>query len=86
MLTRLSSVCALLCSSLLRFLLQGLGNNEGVEPRNALFKSEAPPLSLESARAAITHWGGRKEDITHVSDTHSDSGVAVLAAAALLLL
>ena len=34
--------------------------------RNAVFKSEAPLLSLESARAAIAHWGGDKADITHV--------------------
>lgn len=31
-----------------------------------MFKAEAPVLSLESARAAIAHWGGSKEDITHV--------------------
>ena len=40
--------------------------SECVEVRNAVFKSEAPVLSLESARAAIDHWGGDKADITHV--------------------
>src|SRR4051812_26379999 len=45
---------------------KGLGNNESVEVRNAVFKTEAPLLSLESAKAAIADWGGDRLDITHV--------------------
>jgi len=45
---------------------KGLGNNENVEVRNAIFKSEAPALSLQSARAAIAQWGGNQMDLTHV--------------------
>jgi hypothetical protein len=45
---------------------KGLGNDENIEVRNAVFKAEAPALSLDSARAAIADWGGDKMDITHV--------------------
>jgi hypothetical protein len=41
-------------------------SSENVEVRNAIFKSEAPALSLDSARAAIADWGGDQADITHV--------------------
>ena len=40
--------------------------SECVQVRNDIFKSEAPSLSLDSARAAIADWGGSKSDITHV--------------------
>jgi predicted naringenin-chalcone synthase len=37
-----------------------------VEPRNAIYKREAPQLSLESAEQALEHWGGERERITHI--------------------
>jgi predicted naringenin-chalcone synthase len=45
---------------------KGLGNDEGIEARNTVFKREAIPLSLKSAQAALDDWKGQKEDITHV--------------------
>lgn len=41
--------------------------------RNAFWMAEAPKLALQAARAAIAHWGGRIEDITHIVTT-STSG------------
>ncbi len=48
------------------FHKSGLGNDAGIEPRNAVFKIEAPKLALAAARKAITDWGGDKHRITHV--------------------
>lgn len=38
----------------------------GMSKRNAVFKKEAPKLSLESASKAIAHWGGNPQDLTHL--------------------
>ena len=45
---------------------RGLGQDECVEVRNAVYKREAPKLALEAARRAIDDWGGDKALITHV--------------------
>jgi len=44
----------------------GIGNDEGIETRNKIFKCEAPILAKEAAEKAIKDWGGDKSLITHV--------------------
>ena len=48
------------------FNRRGLGNDECIEARNAVFKREAPKLAVAAARKAIADWGGDKALITHV--------------------
>lgn len=45
---------------------KGLGNDEGIEPRMAMYKKHAPPLALAAAKRAVRDWGGDKKSITHV--------------------
>jgi predicted naringenin-chalcone synthase len=47
------------------FLLS-LGNDADMEPRNAVYKEEAPALATQAALEAIKDWGGNKHDITHI--------------------
>ena len=44
----------------------GLGNDEGIETRNAIYKREAPVLARAAAEKAIEDWGGDRSAITHV--------------------
>ena len=45
---------------------RGLGQDECVEARNAVYKREAPKLAVEAGRRAIDDWGGEQALITHV--------------------
>jgi len=45
---------------------QGLGNDEGVDARMAMYKLHAPPLALCASQKAVKDWGGDKRNITHV--------------------
>jgi predicted naringenin-chalcone synthase len=57
-----------ICVWLIYFLVcrTGLGNNEGIDARQALYLKHAVPLSIASATEAIENWGGNAEDISHV--------------------
>lgn len=48
------------------FHRRGPGNDEEIEPRNAVFKTEAPKLSMAASIRAVANWGGDKELLTHV--------------------
>ena len=45
---------------------KGLGNDECIQVRNAVYKREAPILAAAAANKAIEDWGGDRSHITHV--------------------
>lgn len=45
---------------------KGLGNDECIHARNAVYKREAPTLAAAAANKAIDDWGGDRSHITHV--------------------
>jgi acyl-CoA synthetase (AMP-forming)/AMP-acid ligase II/predicted naringenin-chalcone synthase/acyl carrier protein len=48
------------------FECKGLGNDALINPRQAVYKREAPLLATEAAQSAIKDWGQDKGLITHV--------------------
>ena len=44
----------------------GLGNDECVAARNAVYKREAPALAAAAANRALDDWGGDRSTVTHV--------------------
>lgn len=44
----------------------GLHNDAGIEVRNAVYKQQAPALSIQSCKEAIKDWKGSLSEITHV--------------------
>ena len=45
---------------------KGLGNDECIHARNAVYKREAPALAAAAANKAIEDWGGDRSHVTHV--------------------
>jgi hypothetical protein len=63
--TPLGRSCSRLILACFVFLLR-LGNDEGIEARNEVFKVEAPKLAVAAAERALADWGGDRHKITHV--------------------